>query len=69
MRNLSYNDSKIISFSELTWLTLFLGYKKVFFPFQNTPKNLDLSNKTDLDLWDCLGKVKLVSQQSFIWLI
>ena len=30
------------------------------FSFQNIPKNLDPSHKMDLDLWDCLGKVKLV---------
>ena len=28
--------------------------------FQNNPKNLDPSGKMDLDLWDCLGRVKLV---------
>ena len=26
-----------------------------FFSFQNNPKNLDPSEKKDLDLWDCLG--------------
>ena len=31
-----------------------------FFSFQNNPKDLDPSYKTDLDLWDCLGRVKLV---------
>ena len=30
------------------------------FSFHNSPKNLDLSNKMDLDLWDCLGRVELV---------
>ena len=39
----------------------FFGYKTVFFFFfQNNPKNLDLSYETDLDLWHCLGKVKLL---------
>ena len=38
------------------------------FFLQNNPKNLDLSYKTDLDLWDCLGKVKNVLQQNFIGL-
>ena len=28
--------------------------------FQNNPKDLDLSYKMDLDLWNCLGRVKLV---------
>ena len=30
------------------------------FPFQNNPKDLDPSSKMDLDLWDCLGWIKLV---------
>ena len=41
-------------------LSYFFGYKTEFFTFQNNPKDLDLSYKTDLDLWDCLGRVKLV---------
>ena len=28
--------------------------------FHNNPKNLDPSYKMDLDLWDCLARVKLV---------
>ena len=35
----------------------FFGYKTEFFFFQNKPKDLDPSYKTDLDLWDCLGRV------------
>ena len=31
-----------------------------FLSFQNNPKDLDPSYKKDLDLWDCLGRVKLV---------
>ena len=38
----------------------FFGYKTEFFSFQNNPKDLDLSCKMDLDLWDCLGRVNLV---------
>ena len=34
--------------------------RRSFFFFQNNPKDLDLSYKMDLDLWDCLGRVKLV---------
>ena len=34
--------------------------KRGFFSFQNNPKDLDPSYKTDLDLLDCLGRVKLV---------
>ena len=30
------------------------------FSFQNNPKNLDPPYKMDLDLWNCLGRVKLV---------
>ena len=47
----------------------FFGYKTDFFSFQNNPKDLDPSFKTDLDLWDCLGRVKLVLLQNFIGLI
>ena len=38
----------------------FFGYKAEIFSFQNNPKDLDPSWKTDLDLCDCLGRVKLV---------
>ena len=31
-----------------------------FSTFQNKPKNVDLSCKMDLDLWDCLRQIKLV---------
>ena len=31
-----------------------------FFSFQNNPKVLDPSCKTDLELWHCLGRVELV---------
>ena len=40
-----------------------------FFSFQNNHKNLDPSFKTDLDLGDCLGRVKLVLLQTFIEMI
>ena len=52
-------------------LPYFFDHKTEFFSFQNSPKNLDPSYKTDLDLWDYLGSVKLVLQQNFnglIWL-
>ena len=42
------------------WLPYFLGYKTEFVSFQTNPKDLDPSYKMDLDLWDCLGRVKLV---------
>ena len=47
----------------------FFGYRMEFFSFQNNPKDLDPSCKMDLDLWDCLGRVKLVLLQNFIGLI
>ena len=47
----------------------FFAYKTEFFSFLNKPKNLDPSYKKDLDLWDCLGRVKLLLQQNFIGLI
>ena len=34
--------------------------RQSFLSFQNDPKNLDLSYETDLDIWDCLGRVKLL---------
>ena len=40
----------------------FFGYETVF-SFQNNPKDLDPSCKMDLDLLDCLGRVKLELQQ------
>ena len=50
-------------------LPYFFDYKTEFFSFLNNPKDLDPSCKMDLDLWDCLGRVKLVLQQNFIGLI
>ena len=40
-----------------------------FYSFLNSPKNLHPSYKKDLDLWDCLGRVKLVFYQNYIGLI
>ena len=42
-----------------------LGYRMEFVSFQSNPKNLDPSYKMDLDLWDCLGRVKLITK--FHW--
>ena len=47
----------------------FFGYKMECFYFQNNLKNLDPSYKTDLDLWDCVKKGKLVLKQTFTGLI
>ena len=47
--------SRELILSKLQQILYFFGYKMdFFFPFQNSFKNLDLSYKTDLDLWDCL---------------
>ena len=48
--------------------TIFLRLKDRLFSFQNNPKHLDPSYKMDLDHWDCLRRVKLVSRQNFIGL-
>ena len=52
----------VVSSESHRWdiLPFFFGYKTEMFSFQNNPKNLNLSYKTDLDLWDCLGRVKLI---------
>ena len=48
----------------------FFSYKtQFFFPSKTIKKNLDPSNKTDLDLWSCLGRVKLVLWRNFEGLI
>ena len=36
----------------------FFDYKTECFPSKTIKKNLDPSYKIDLDLWDCLGRVK-----------
>ena len=43
--------------------------RRCFFSFQNNPKTLDPSYKMDLDLWDGLGRVKVILQQNCIGLI
>ena len=39
-------------------LPYFFSYKAEFLSFQNNSKNLDPSYKTNLGIWDCLGRVK-----------
>ena len=56
-------------FVQINKLPYFFGYKTEFFSFQNNPKDLDPSYKTDLDLLDRLGRVKLVLKQNVIGLI
>ena len=57
MRN---DDSYQILYLQEDYIPYFFDYKTEFFSFQNNPKDLDQSCKTDLDLWDCLGRVKSV---------
>ena len=49
--------------------TYSLGYNTELFSFQNNQKDLDPSYRTDLDLWDCLGRVKLVLKRKFMGLM
>ena len=51
------------------YVLYFFGYKTFFSPLQNNSKGLDPSCNTDLDLWDCLGRVILVLYQNFIGMI
>ena len=59
---LPWNSCVIVVFVHLGFVHLpyFFGYKTQFFFLPNNPKNLDPSYKMDLDLWDCLGRVKLI---------
>ena len=41
-------------------LLYFFGYKTELFSFANNTKNLDPSDKMDLDIWHCSERVKLV---------
>ena len=50
-----YVMSKVLSGK----LPYFFSCKTEFFSFQNNPKNLYPSYKTDLDIWDCLERVYL----------
>ena len=56
------------NFAELTY-HISLVIRQSYFSFPNNPKNLDPSFKMDLDLWDCLGRVKPELWQNFIGLI
>ena len=43
----------------------FFDYKTVFFPFQNSPSNLDPSYyKRDLDFWNCFGSENLSLEEN-----
>ena len=54
------NEHTVVQPGQRLQLPYFFGYKTEFFFFQNNPKDLDPSYKTDLDLLDCLGSVNLV---------
>ena len=59
-----------INFNGVFWVSYilyFFGYE--FFSLPKQSKNLDPFYKMDLDLWDCLGRVKLVLWQHCIRLI
>ena len=45
---------------EVNCVPYFFGYKTRVCLVPKQSKNIDLSYKMDLDLWDCLGRVKLV---------
>ena len=60
MDNYPCNSLLIPSEQVLYLIPYFFGYKTGFFSFQNNPKVLDPSCKTDLEFWHCLGRVELV---------
>ena len=47
----------------------FFVCKTDLFSFQNNPKDLDLSFKTDLDQWDYFRRVKFILLQNVIGLV
>ena len=52
--------SKILCHLQLTDTYHISSDIRRFFSLPKQSQNLDPSYKTDLDLWDCLGRVKLV---------
>ena len=67
-RGLSFRkaNSNFVTNVGKTWSCIHSPYhissavRPSFFPFQNNPKNLDPSHKMDLDLGNCLGRIKLI---------
>ena len=53
-------SSKYSLHKHFCWFTVFFQLYYGVFSFQNNPKDLDSSYKTNLDLGGCLGRVKLV---------
>ena len=71
IRKLRFNLSTItnlkIGTPEIFSVLYFFGcnFFVSFFSIQNNPKNLEPSHKMDLDLWDCLGWVKICIKAIF----
>ena len=63
---LTVNSAYLFKVDQLLEIPYFFRYKLGFCPSQTILKNLDPSYKMDLDLWDFLGRVKLVLQQNFV---
>ena len=59
----------LVQVCSLILSTVFLRLLDGVLSFQNHLKDLDPSCKMDIDLWDYLGRVKLVLLQNFIGLI
>ena len=61
LKQLSEQNMKILNLFEALFITYCISSViRQSFSFQNNPQNLDPTYKLDLDLWDCLGSVKLV---------
>ena len=54
------NNGYLFQVILFTTIPYFFSYKTEFFSFRNNPENLDPSYKMDLDLWDCLERIKLI---------
>ena len=63
------NKEQVVYTIFMSDIPYFFCYKTEFFRFQNNLKNLDLYYKTNLDLWDCSGRMKPILQQNLIGLI
>ena len=58
--SLSSDNSCYVIFAVYKHYRISSVIRRGFFSFQNNPKVLDPSCKTDLELWHCLGRVELV---------
>ena len=66
-KGFSVNTSTIVNLANYC-ISSIIRQSFFSFSFQNNPKYLDLSYKTDLDLCNCLGRVKPVLKQKFMGL-